>query len=66
MTSSSTTIGGNGTNVSTLPTDTMNTSTASTTGTSASDLQATFLKLLVTQLQNQDPTSPSTATTATC
>lgn len=58
MTSSSTTIGGNGTNVSTLPTDTMNTSTASTTGTSASDLQATFLKLLVTQLQNQDPTSP--------
>lgn len=58
MTSYSTTIGGNGTNVSTLPTDTMNTSTASTTGTSASDLQATFLKLLVTQLQNQDPTSP--------
>ncbi|AJX30892.1 flagellar hook assembly protein FlgD [Burkholderia oklahomensis] len=26
--------------------------------TSASDLQTTFLKLLVTQLQNQDPTSP--------
>ncbi|WP_175115256.1 flagellar hook assembly protein FlgD [Paraburkholderia solisilvae] len=27
-------------------------------GTSAADLQQTFLKLLVTQLQNQDPTSP--------
>ncbi|EIF79881.1 flagellar basal body rod modification protein, partial [Burkholderia pseudomallei 354a] len=26
--------------------------------TSAADLQTTFLKLLVTQLQNQDPTSP--------
>lgn len=58
MTSSSTTIGSNGTNVSTLPTDTMNTNNVSTNGTSASDLQATFLKLLVTQLQNQDPTSP--------
>ena len=59
MTSSSTTIGSNGTNVSTLPTDTMNTNNVSSTnGTSASDLQATFLKLLVTQLQNQDPTSP--------
>ncbi len=58
MTSSSTTIGSNGANVSTLPTDTMNTNNVSTTGTSASDLQATFLKLLVTQLQNQDPTSP--------
>ncbi|RQR48439.1 flagellar hook assembly protein FlgD [Burkholderia sp. Bp9140] len=58
MTSSSTTIGSNGTSVSTLPTDTMNTNNVSTTGTSASDLQATFLKLLVTQLQNQDPTSP--------
>lgn len=58
MTSSSTTIGSSGTNVSTLPTDTMNTNTVSMTGTSASDLQATFLKLLVTQLQNQDPTSP--------
>ncbi|MCW3636610.1 flagellar hook assembly protein FlgD [Burkholderia cenocepacia] len=59
MTSSNTTIGSNGTNVSTLPTDTMNTNNVSSTnGTSASDLQATFLKLLVTQLQNQDPTSP--------
>jgi len=28
------------------------------TGTSASDLQSTFLNLLVTELQNQDPTSP--------
>ncbi|KVM62310.1 flagellar biosynthesis protein FlgD [Burkholderia ubonensis] len=62
MASSSTTIGGNGTSTSTLPTDTMNTNKASTTGTlsttSASDLQSTFLKLLVTQLKNQDPTSP--------
>ncbi|WP_175951312.1 flagellar hook assembly protein FlgD [Burkholderia sp. BCC0405] len=59
MTSSSTTIGSNGTTVSNLPTDTMNTNNVSNTnGTSASDLQATFLKLLVTQLQNQDPTSP--------
>ena len=59
MTSSSTTIGSNGTNVSNLPTDTMNTNkVSSTNGTSASDLQATFLKLLVTQLQNWDPTSP--------
>ncbi|MGS0893069.1 flagellar hook assembly protein FlgD [Burkholderia stagnalis] len=58
MTSSSTTIGSGGTTVSNLPTDTMNTNNASTTSTSASDLQATFLKLLVTQLQNQDPTSP--------
>lgn len=58
MTSSSTTIGSSGTNVSTLPTDTMNTNNVSMNGTSASDLQATFLKLLVTQLQNQDPTSP--------
>ncbi|RQS64208.1 flagellar hook assembly protein FlgD [Burkholderia sp. Bp8963] len=58
MTSSSTTIGSSGTNVSTLPTDTMKTGNASSTSTSASDLQTTFLKLLVTQLQNQDPTSP--------
>ncbi|AOK18012.1 flagellar biosynthesis protein FlgD [Burkholderia cepacia] len=62
MASSSTTIGDNGTSTSTLPVDTMNTNKVSTTGTlsttSASDLQATFLKLLVTQLQNQDPTSP--------
>ncbi|WP_323119597.1 flagellar hook assembly protein FlgD [Burkholderia alba] len=90
MTSSSTTIGGNGTTVSNLPYDTMSSnsasrlassngssgtsstsgslSTSTSTGvstssntlstTSAADLQTTFLKLLVTQLQNQDPTSP--------
>jgi len=34
-------------------------STASNSlGTSSSDLQSTFLNLLVTELQNQDPTSP--------
>lgn len=58
MTSSSSTIGSNGTTVSNLSNDTMSSNGTSTTGTSASDLQATFLKLLVTQLQNQDPTSP--------
>jgi len=31
---------------------------ASGTGSSSSDLQTTFLKLLVTQMQNQDPTNP--------
>jgi flagellar basal-body rod modification protein FlgD len=31
---------------------------SSSTGSSASDLQSTFLNLLVTELQNQDPTSP--------
>ncbi|MBN3722747.1 flagellar hook assembly protein FlgD [Burkholderia sp. Ac-20379] len=51
----STTISGSGTTVTNTPTDTMN---ASSTGTSAADLQQTFLTLLVTQLQNQDPTSP--------
>ena len=62
MTSSSTTIGSNGTNVSNLPTDTMNTNkVSSTNGTSASDLQATFLKLLVTQLQNRIRPARSTA-----
>ncbi|PTB18043.1 flagellar biosynthesis protein FlgD [Trinickia symbiotica] len=35
------------------------TSSSSSTGSSsATDLQTTFLKLLVTQLQNQDPTNP--------
>ncbi|QEW32731.1 flagellar hook assembly protein FlgD [Erwinia billingiae] len=34
------------------------TSAASTTDTSAADLQSNFLTLLVTQLQNQDPTNP--------
>jgi flagellar basal-body rod modification protein FlgD len=52
---SSTTIGSNGTTTNTMPTDTMGTNSA---GTSAQDLQQTFLKLLVTQLQNQDPTAP--------
>lgn len=33
-------------------------STGSSSATSASDLQSTFLNLLVTELQNQDPTSP--------
>ncbi|WP_322031778.1 flagellar hook assembly protein FlgD [Paraburkholderia sp. J76] len=31
---------------------------SSSSGTSASDLQTTFLQLLVAQLQNQDPTDP--------
>jgi flagellar hook assembly protein FlgD len=33
-------------------------STGSSSGTSSTDLQSTFLNLLVTELQNQDPTSP--------
>ena len=33
-------------------------SSSSSTGTSSTDLQSTFLNLLVTELQNQDPTSP--------
>jgi flagellar hook assembly protein FlgD len=33
-------------------------STGSSSSTSASNLQSTFLNLLVTELQNQDPTSP--------
>ena len=62
-----TSIGSNGTNVSQTLLDTMNgtgsassstSSTTGTSGTSASDLQNTFLQLLVTQLKNQDPTSP--------
>jgi flagellar basal-body rod modification protein FlgD len=31
---------------------------SSSSGTSSTDLQSTFLNLLVTELQNQDPTSP--------
>ncbi|WP_250473334.1 flagellar hook assembly protein FlgD [Caballeronia sp. GAFFF1] len=63
-----TTIGSNGTTVSQTLLDTMNgtksassssSSTSSTGGTSASDLQNTFLTLLVTQLKNQDPTNPA-------
>ncbi|WP_321796692.1 flagellar hook assembly protein FlgD [Caballeronia sp. J97] len=64
----STTIGSNGTTVSQTLLDTMNgassssstSSSSSATGTqSASDLQNTFLTLLVTQLKNQDPTNPA-------
>jgi flagellar basal-body rod modification protein FlgD len=32
--------------------------TPSSSSTSASDAEATFLNMLVTELQNQDPTSP--------
>ncbi|MEK6423589.1 MAG: flagellar hook assembly protein FlgD [Burkholderia gladioli] len=56
MSASSTTIGNNGTSVNRLPPDTMG--SKGTSNQSAADLQQTFLKLLVTQLQNQDPTSP--------
>ncbi|MBN3727011.1 flagellar hook assembly protein FlgD [Burkholderia sp. Ac-20379] len=56
MSASSTTIGNNGTSVNQLPPDTMGSKGMS--NQSAADLQQTFLKLLVTQLQNQDPTSP--------
>jgi flagellar basal-body rod modification protein FlgD len=65
VSSSSTTIGSNGTTVSQTLLDTMNgassssSSTSSTSGTSAQDLQNTFLTLLVTQLKNQDPTNPA-------
>jgi flagellar basal-body rod modification protein FlgD len=64
---SSTTIGSNGTTVSQTLLDTMNgtnsatsasSSTASSSANSGSSLQNTFLQLLVTQLQNQDPTNP--------
>jgi flagellar basal-body rod modification protein FlgD len=62
------TIGNNGTTMSQALLDTMNgtssssssSSSSSTTGPqSASALQNTFLQLLVTQLQNQDPTNPA-------
>ncbi len=62
MTSSNTTIGGSSATVSQTLLDTMNgtsaSSSTSSSATSGSDLQQTFLQLLVTQLQNQDPTSP--------
>jgi flagellar basal-body rod modification protein FlgD len=62
-----TTIGSTGTKVSQTLLDTMNgtsssasSSSSSSNGTqSASDLQNTFLTLLVTQLKNQDPTNPA-------
>lgn len=38
-------------------------SSSSSMGTSASSLQSTFLNLLVTEMQNQDPTSPVDPTT---
>lgn len=68
MTSSSTTIASGGT-VSQSLLDTMNGTSSSSgssstsgskssTGNATTDLQNTFLKLLVTQLQNQDPTNP--------
>ena len=63
----STTIGSNGTNVSKTLLDTMNgtssasasSSTSATGAQSATELQNTFLTLLVTQLKNQDPTNPA-------
>ena len=65
MTSSTSTVGSGGT-ISQQLLDTMNgaSSSSSASGasgassTSGSNLQTTFLKLLVTQLQNQDPTNP--------
>ena len=39
-------------------TSTSSTSSSSLTGSSASDLQSSFLTLLVAQLKNQDPTNP--------
>jgi len=58
-----TTIGGSTATMSQTLLDTMNgassaSSSSSSSGTSATDLQTTFLQLLVAQLQNQDPTSP--------
>jgi flagellar basal-body rod modification protein FlgD len=62
---SATTIGSNGTTVSQTLLDTMNGTSSATSATSStassttgSGLQSTFLQLLVTQLQNQDPTNP--------
>ncbi|MCC8393209.1 flagellar hook assembly protein FlgD [Paraburkholderia sp. MMS20-SJTR3] len=59
----STTIGSSGTTVSQTLLDTMNgtgssTSSSGSSGTSPTDLQNTFLQLLVAQLKNQDPTNP--------
>ncbi|WP_116137428.1 flagellar hook assembly protein FlgD [Trinickia diaoshuihuensis] len=70
MTSSNTTIGSGGT-VSQQLLDTINgtssnsASPSSSSPNSPSSLQTTFLKLLVTQLQNQDPTNPMDSTQMT-
>ena len=62
MTSSNTTIASGGT-ISQDLLNTINGSSANNgtapTGSSPTDLQTTFLKLLTTQLQNQDPTNPA-------
>lgn len=63
MTSSNTTVSGSGT-ISQQLLDTVNgkssssSSSSSSNSTSSTSLQDTFLKLLVTQMQNQDPTNP--------
>lgn len=70
MTSSNTTIAGSGT-VSQQLLSTINgtsgsgSSSTSSSGSSTTDLQTTFLKLLVTQMQNQDPTNPMDSSTMT-
>lgn len=48
----------NDTSSITSTSSTTSTGTSSLTGSSASDLQSSFLTLLVAQLQNQDPTNP--------
>jgi flagellar basal-body rod modification protein FlgD len=62
VTSSNTTIAGGGTVsqdlLNTINGPSANNGTAPT-GSSSTDLQTTFLKLLTTQLQNQDPTNPA-------
>lgn len=68
MTSSNTTIASGGT-VSQQLLDTINgtssNSNSSSSTSSSNSLQTTFLKLLVTQLQNQDPTNPMDSTQMT-
>ncbi|SIT44646.1 flagellar hook assembly protein [Paraburkholderia piptadeniae] len=59
-----TTIGNNGTTVSQTLLDTMNgtnsasSSSSASSATSGSNLQNTFLQLLIAQMKNQDPTNP--------